>query len=149
MRRTFLGLFMGLVLSLQAAPARAQVYGGVVAAPAPYRINSYFAAPGLYGTSYGAMSVGVPQTYTAFSSPYGAGYGYGYAPYGLLPSRYGVGLWRPGFVAPGYVYGASYYRAPLYRTYAAPYVPTTVVRPAAAPLGVYAPGFGPPAYYSW
>ena len=72
----------------------------------PYRINGYYAAPGYYGMAYGSPSVGLTRTYTAFSTPYGMGYGCGYAPYGLLPGRYGVGLWRPGLVTPGYVYGA-------------------------------------------
>ena len=71
----------------------------------PYRINGYYAAPGYYGMAYGSPSVGLTRTYTTFSTPYGMGYGAGYAPYGLLPGRYGVGLWRPGLVTPGYVYG--------------------------------------------
>ena len=89
----------------------------------------------------------MPRTSTTFSSPFGAGYGYGYAPYGMLPGKYGVGLWRPGFVAPGYLYGASYYRS-----VAVP--PVTIPEP---PIGDYAPGFGapspltygPPSYYGW
>jgi hypothetical protein len=102
-------------------------------------MNGYFAAPGLYGMSYGSASYGMPRTYSVFSSPYGAGYGYGYDPYGLPPGRFGVCLWRPGFVAPGYAYGASYYQ-----TFAVP----GVVGPL-PPVGVYAPGFGPTSYYGW
>src|SRR4051794_13206780 len=113
MRRRTGVLVIGIALA--AAPgicptrARAQVpVGGGMAVGVPYRINPYYAAPGNYGMAYGSPSFGLTRTYTSFSSPYGAGYGYGYAPYGLLPGRYGVGLWRPGFVAPGYLYGASY-----------------------------------------
>jgi hypothetical protein len=125
------------------APARAQVAaGGVAVAPAPYRLNPYFAAPGMYGMMLGSPSYGSVRTYTEFSSPFGGGYGYGYAPYGLLPGRYGVGLWRPGFVAPGYAYGASYYS---YRTFALPFG-TMASTP---PVGLYAPAFGPPALSGW
>jgi hypothetical protein len=130
-------LLIGSTLLLVPGMARAQV--GYSDFSSPYRINGYFAAPGFYGMAYGSMSVGVPRTYTTFSSPYGGGgYGYGYAPYGLLPGRYGVGLWRPGFVTPGYVYGASYYR-----TFPVPY--SSAVSVATPPVGLYAPGFGPPS----
>jgi hypothetical protein len=92
--------------------------------------------------SYGSASYGVPRTYSEFASPYGYGYSYGYPPYGLLPGRYGVSLWRPGFVEPGYLYGASF----SYRTFPVPYVPG---QPAVVPpVGLYAPAFGP-AYSSW
>jgi hypothetical protein len=65
----------------------------------------------------------------------------------MLPPRscrvpYGQGLWRPGFVAPGYVYGAS-----SYRTFPVPYNP--LAPGYGPPLGYYAPGFGPPAYDGW
>jgi hypothetical protein len=140
MRRLLWAMIVGSALAASAAPAQAQV--AMAGGSTPYRLNAYFAAPGLYGTSWGSASYGMPRTYTAFSSPYGLGYGYGYAPYGILPGRYGVGLWRPGFVAPGYAYGASYYR-----TFAVPYVAGA---PTNAPsIGVYAPGFGPPSFYGW
>src|SRR4051812_41320802 len=116
-------------------PARAQTPVAVAGIPVT-RLNGYFAAPGYYGMSYGVPSLGSIRTYSEFSSSYGAGYAYGYAPYGLLPGRYGVGLWRPTFAAPGYVYGASYYQ-----TFAVPYVAgSTAPLP---PVGLYAPGFGP------
>jgi len=103
---------------------------------------AYFRPPGLYGTAYGYPGFGYPRTYSAFSSPYGAGYGYGYGPSAFLPGRYGVGLWRPGVVTPGYVYGASYYR-----TFPVPYRPLV---PFTAPaFGNYAPGFGPPSFTVW
>jgi hypothetical protein len=83
----------------------------------------------------------MPLAYSSFASPYGGGYGYGYGPYGLLPGRYGVGLWRPGFVSPGYTYGAAYGG---YRTFPVPYVAGAPV--ATPPVGVYAPAYGPGAY---
>lgn len=137
MRRLLGIMIVGVVTAAAPAVARAQ-------APlaAPYRMNNVFAAPGFYGMSYGAASFGVPRTYSEFSSPYGGGYGYGYAPYGLAPSRYGVGLWRPGFVAPGYAYGASYYR-----TFPVPY--TVASGFSGPPVGVYAPAFGPSSFYGW
>lgn len=135
-------LVVGFALALAPAPARAQYVSG--GAMNPYRFNGYYAAPGLYGMSYGSPSVGMTRTYTSFSSPYGGGYGYGYAPYGLLPGRYGVGLWRPGFVAPGYAYGASYYS-----TFSIPASLSAVPLQPAPPVGVYAPAFGPGSYYAW
>ena len=130
----------GSTLLLASGTARAQVVNPGFSAP--YRINGYYAAPGNYGMAYGSMSAGLPRTYTTFSSPYGGGYGSGYAPYGLLPGRYGVGLWRPGFVTPGYVFGASYYR-----TFPVPY--TTSAPNSPVPIGYYAPGFGSPSPLSY
>ena len=117
--------------------ARGQVATGVVGVP--FRIDAYDAAPGDYGMAFGSPSVGLARTYTGFSSPYGAGYGYGYAPSVLLPGRHGVGLWRPGFVTPGDLSGASDYR-----TYPVPSGVPSVAPPP--PVGAYAPAFGPPAY---
>ena len=143
MRRMLGVMIVGAVLALGPGTARAQaVPGGTMN---PYRINGYYAAPGLYGMAYGSPSFGMTRTYTSFSSPYGAGYGYGVAPYGLLPGRYGVGLWRPGFVSPGYLYGASYYQS----TFALPAAVTGVTPLPSPPVGVYAPGFGPATYYAW
>ena len=97
-----------LVLGLGAAEVRAQgVVGGGYSGS--YRVSDYLGSPGLYGMSYGFASYGMPQTYSVFSAMPGPSYGTTYPPYGLMPGKYGVGLWRPGFVAPGYVYGASYY----------------------------------------
>ncbi len=104
---------------------------------APYGPSPAFAAPGFYGTSYGHASYGSVRTYSAFSSPYGAGFGYGYAPSGFIPGPYGVGLWRPGFPVPGYAYSSG-----LYNTYPAPYISGAPINPV--PIGLYAPGFGPP-----
>jgi hypothetical protein len=135
--RQMAGLWLiGSAMLLAPDAARAQVEYSDVSTP--YRINGYFAAPGYYGMAYGSPSVGLTRTYTTFSSPYGAGYGYGYAPYGLLPGRYGVGLWRPGLVTPGYAYGSSYYWS-----FPVPYS-STVAAPS-VPIGLYAPGFGPPS----
>ena len=97
----------------------------------------YYQAPGLYGMAYGSPSFGMPRTYSNFSAPYGAGYAYGYPPYTLLPGNFGVEMWRPGVAVPGYVYGSS-----LYTTYS---YPVRVYAPQ-PPVGVYAPGFGPPIY---
>ena len=102
----------------------------------PYRVNQVYRAPGYYGTSWGTAAYRVPLTYSTYSSPYGAGYAYGYAPYGVLPGRYGVGLWRQGATSPGYVYGS-----PGYSTYARPFRATRAV--SGPPMGAYAPGFGP------
>jgi hypothetical protein len=126
-------------LALAAAvPARAQGAdpGATVAD------NPFHAAPGNYGTSWGIASYGLKRTYSEFSSPYGGGYGYGYASYGILPGPYGAGLWRPGQGE-----GATLHGGPnSYRTFAVPYVPgRAVVTP---PFGVYAPAFGP-TYPGW
>jgi len=142
--RRLLGLvIVGSVLVLWSARAQAQVSGSSVLSP--YRFNGYYAAPGLYGMAWGTPSVGLTRTYSVYASPYGSGYGYGYAPYGMLPGRYGVGLWRPGFVAPGYGYGASYY----YRSFPIPASASSVPLLPAPPVGVYAPAFGPGSYYNW
>jgi hypothetical protein len=105
--------------------------------------------------SYGFASYGMPQTYSVFSAFPGPSYGSNFPPYGLLPGRYGVGLWRPGYVAPGYVYGASYYpsSAFAYRTFPVVYGAGPGGGPVAPPppVGAYAPALGPapPALYGW
>lgn len=148
--KRFLGVLMagaliGLVPDLSPGHGKAQaqaVPGG--AAVGSYRVSDYFAAPGLYGTSYGFASYGVPRTYTTFSAFPGPAYGSNYPAYGYMPGRYGVGLWRPGFVAPGYVYGAPTSNDS-YRTF--PVVAGTGLTPqqlAPPPsIGVYAPALGP------
>jgi hypothetical protein len=129
--------------------------GGVVGGySSSYRVSDYLGAPGLYGMSYGFASYGMPQTYTVFSAYPGPSYGSTFPPYGILPGRFGVGLWRPGFVAPGYVYGASYYYPPnslSYRTFA---VGSSYGSPlnrfaSPPPVGVYAPALGPRTLYGW
>jgi len=133
--------------------ARAQVgVGGGYSSS--YRVSDYLGAPGLYGMSYGFASYGMPQTYTVFSAYPGPSYGSNYPPYGILPGRFGVGLWRPGFVAPGYVYGASYYYPPSslsYRTFAVGSPSGSAVNRIASPppVGVYAPALGPRTLYGW
>jgi hypothetical protein len=119
------------------AGAQAVVGGPIVA---PYRVSNYFAAPGYYGTSYGFASFGVPRTYTTFSAFPGPAYGVNYPAYGVLPGRYGTGLWRRGYVAPGYVYGA-----PAYGTFPVgrPVTGVSVGQIAPPPIGVYAPRYGP------
>ena len=134
MRRLLLMVAVGSALAASTTTARAQAVGGGLA---PYRMNESIGLPGLYGTSWGVASFGIPRTYTTFSSSYGVGYGYGYPNYGVIPGRYGAGLWRPGYVAPGYVYGSAYG----YNTFPYPYKPGG---PMYGPsIGLYAPGFGP------
>ncbi len=134
MRGLFAMIAFGTALAGLAPPVEGQV---VSSGPNPVRINSAIGLPNLYGTSWGVASYGVPRTYTTFASPYGVGYGYGYPNYGVLPGRFGVGLWRPGLETPGYVYGSAYG----YRTFPYPYKPGG---PMYGPsIGTYAPGFGP------
>lgn len=97
-------------------------------------------APGNYGVAWGSASFGMPRLHSAFSSPYGAGYGYGYAPYQMMPGSHGLGMWSPGtVVAPGSLEGSGYYRV-----FPVPYGPAP--QGAVPPLGAYAPAFGPPAF---
>ncbi|MFO0958038.1 MAG: hypothetical protein U0800_11515 [Isosphaeraceae bacterium] len=102
-------------------------------------IGPYFQPPGAYGTSYGTPSFGVPRLYTAFSSPYGGGYGYGYGPYVTSLNWYqlngGLQSNRPGYTVPGYYYAGSEYN-----TFPVPY---TVRGAESPPIGVYAPTIGP------
>jgi hypothetical protein len=137
-------LAVALVLSVPARSARAQAFVGGPYKTGPYRVSDYFAAPGLYGTSYGFASYGVPRTFTTFSAYPGPSYGSNYPSYGFLPGRYGVGLWRPGFVAPGYVYGAPT-SGISYRTFPVVYGTGLTASQIAPPpsIGVYAPGLGP------
>jgi hypothetical protein len=142
-----------LAVGLESREVRAQaVVGGPFSAS--YRVSDYLGAPGLYGMSYGFASYGMPQTYSVFSAYPGASYGATLPPYGILPGRYGVGIWRPGFVAPGYVYGASYYYPPSsfsYRTFAVGTGPGSAGNRLAPPppVGVYAPALGPSTLYGW
>jgi hypothetical protein len=140
-------------MGLLAHAANAQ---GVVGGPysGTYRVSEYLGAPGLYGMSYGFASYGMPQTYSVFSAFPGPSYGTNFPPYGILPGRYGIGLWRPGFVAPGYVYGASYYYPPAsfsYRTFAVATAPGVVSNRTVPPppVGIYAPALGPRSLYGW
>lgn len=144
MLRRLLGVaLVGIGTASAPAPSWGQVTTSpAVAAPSLDRVRRFYAAPGFYGTSLGTPSYGSVRTYSEFSSPFGAGYGYGYAPASFLPGPYGVGLWRPGVVSPGYYYGASYHS---YRTFPAPYTPGSTVE--TPPFGAYAPAFGPPLYY--
>jgi hypothetical protein len=118
-----------------------------------YRVSDYYIAPGLYGMSYGFASYGMPQTYSVFSAYPGPSYGSNYPPYGLLPGRYGIGLWRPGYVAPGYIYGASYYPSSSfsYRTFPVVYGAGARANtlPPPPPVGAYAPALGPAPLYGW
>jgi hypothetical protein len=151
-------VFAALVgLGWDAPEASAQaVVGGPYSSS--YRVSDYLGAPGLYGMSYGFASYGMPQTYSVYSAYPGPSYGSNYPPYGVLPGRYGVGLWRPGFVAPGYVYGAASFPydsyasgSYSYRTFGvgagAGYSANRTASPP--PVGVYAPALGPRTLYGW
>jgi hypothetical protein len=133
--------------------ARAQVsVGGPYSGS--YRVSDYLGAPGLYGMSYGFASYGMPQTYSVFSAYPGPSYGTNYPPYSILPGRFGVGLWRPGFVAPGYVYGAASFPYDTYGSGSYSYRTFAVSGPAThgaatPPVGVYAPALGPRTLYGW
>jgi hypothetical protein len=149
------GLVAWIGLCAGVERAQAQSFASGTYAPT-YRVSDYLGAPGLYGMSYGFASYGMPQTYSVFSAYPGPSYGSNYPPYGILPGRYGVGLWRPGFVAPGYVYGASYYYPAdslAYRTFPYPYdyrggvIGYRIASPP--PVGVYAPSLGPATLYGW
>jgi hypothetical protein len=131
MRYTQRALLLGGLLAAGTSDARAQDPSG------PPHASIYYAAPGLYATTYGSPSFKVPRTYSSFSSPYGVGYGYGYRPTTFLPGPFGVGLWRPGSGL-GYGPGSS-----IYSTFAVPPAGYPVAIPAHAPIGAYAPGFGP------
>jgi hypothetical protein len=146
-----LGVVLAAVVATSAAKAQV-VVGGPYSSS--YRLSDYLGAPGLYGMSYGFASYGMPQTYSVFSAYPGPSYGTNYPPYGILPGRYGIGLWRPGFVAPGYVYGASYYYPPnalQYRTFSVATGYGSRAYPIASPppVGVYAPALGPSTLYGW
>jgi hypothetical protein len=133
-------IFAALIALALAATARAQVGIG---SSAYSSFSAYYGAPGNYGMAWGYPSYGVGMTYSTFNAPNGLSYGYGLNPYGFLPGRYGVGLWRPGYSVPGYTYESSAYQ--FYRTF--PYTLRPVMPPP--PVGAYAPGYGPPAYFGW
>jgi hypothetical protein len=139
-----------LASGLAAPAAQAQVAVSSGYSPS-YRVSEYLGAPGLYGMSYGFASYGMPQTYSVFSAYPGPSYGSNYPPYGILPGRYGVGLWRPGYVTAGYVYGASYYQPSSlqYRTFPVPDARGVYPRSSPPPVGLYAPALGPGALYGW
>ncbi len=135
MSRLVMFLAVGSASLLASGPTNAQY---PVGGPMPVqRLNAAIGLNGLYGTSWGVASFGIPRTYSTYSSSYGAGYGYGYPSHGFLPGRYGVGLWRAGIVTPGYTYGS----ANGYNTFPYPYNPGGPRY--GPPIGVYAPGFGP------
>jgi hypothetical protein len=143
MRRLILVVAVGSTLAAVAGSARGQV---ITSGPAPHRLSASIGLPDqLYGTSWGVASYGLPRTYTAFASSYGGGYGYGYPNNGVLPGRFGEGLWRPGQATPRYAYGSAFG----YSTFPYPYKPGGPKY--GPPIGVYAPGFGPgqpSPYYS-
>ena len=110
-----------------------------------YRVSDYFASPGWYGTSYGFASYGFPQTYSVYSAFPAPSYASNYPPYGLMPGRYGVGLWRPGYVRRGICTGLPIIPRPAfsYRTFPVMYGTAGRTMDPAPPFGYYAPGLGP------
>ncbi len=148
-------LVLGTVLSVSmgAGECRAQTTG----TQSSYRVSDYLGSPGTYGMSYGFASYGMPQTYSVFSAYPGPSYGRTMPPYGIMPGKFGVGLWRPGFATNGYVYGASYYQPSTYtanvygyRTFVYGSNPGRAsTRVAPPPVGVYAPYLGPRTLYGW
>ncbi len=133
MRTLIGGLLLAAAFSLMTASSHAQAPARTprvtIAAP-----GDVYAPPGNYGVSYGWASYGSIRTYSAYSSPYGGGYGYGYPPATVLPGAFGAGLWRAGASAPGYMYGANGYSTFTYPYKAGAWSPA---------VGAYAPGFGP------
>ena len=142
--RSFLfGLAGAILAGSGVARAQSQPVGTPVLPP---NVRAYYAAPGQYGTTYGVASYGSRRAFSEFSSPYGGGYGYGYAPATYLPGPYGDRLWAP-TARPAN--SATAWRSTYYGTFALPTAPADVPPP---PIGVYAPGFGPgvpPVYYGW
>lgn len=138
MKRFVFAGVLGLILASTPSQARAQAQSPSNVVRVYSGSNTIYGAPGFYGTSYGTASYGVPRLTSAYSSPFGPGYGNGYS-----TGRYGVGLWRPGFATGGYVYGAP----GAYRTFPAS---TWPVPSGSGPMfGAYAPGFGPPPVGIW
>jgi len=149
-KRAAILLAMAIGLGAMAREARAQGNAGS-GYMSSYRTSNYFIAPGWYGTSYGFASYGMPQTYTVNTAFPGPSAGSNYPPYGLMPGRYGVGLWRPGYTSPGYVYGASYYPSSgfAYRTFPLTYGPGGGAMFPPPSIGAYAPALGPNAMVNW
>ena len=133
MRQILRALVIGLAVAIGASHAQGQIkIGGPASAN---RIETYYSAPGYYGTTYGVAGYGLRQTYSTFASPFGVGYGYGLPPTNFVPGSYGANLWKPGVTT-----NRRVLRNPNYGTFAIPSAPRGVPLP---PFGVYAPGFGP------
>lgn len=132
--RIGLGLVVAGVLGLANVATAQDV---LIAAPPAGKQIDPLRNGSTYGTSWGEAGFGARRLYSEFSSPYGAGYGYGYAPTGFVPNPWGMGLWRPGANINGTTYGLR----GAYRTFPYPY-PAGKVQ-YGPPIGVYAPGFGP------
>lgn len=129
-------MLAGTAFLMATAPLSSQAQAPAISTD-PYRGNGIFAPPGHYGVMYGTPSYGTIRTTSAFSSPFGVGYGYGYPAARILPGRHGVGLWRSDLLSPGAAYGVS---DSSYRTFPVPYASRGAYSP---PLGVYAPTYGP------
>lgn len=134
-----LGVALGVALGWSEVASSQDVRPVPQSSLTPNGVEPEYQPPGQYGTSYGVPSYGVPRLYTAFSSPYGGGYGYGYGPYVTSLNWYhlngGLQPNRPGYTVPGYYFGGS-----TYNTFPVPY---TARGPESPPIGVYAPTYGP------
>ena len=85
MSRPYVGIVfaaLACVLASTASPALAQQ---PAISANPYRGNGIYAPPGHYGVMFGTPSYGTVRTTSAFSSPFGVGYGYGYPAARILP----------------------------------------------------------------
>jgi hypothetical protein len=118
----------------ETGPATAQVTGAGAAVE--------YVAPGSFATSWGVPSYGWPRTYTAFSSPYGQAYGYGYTPYVYWPGYTGAQVWRPAATLPD-----TYRAGNWYRNLASPH--SSFTGGFFSPFGYYPPGVGPSAWYAY
>ncbi len=132
-------------LALLASAAVLGIAPAAFAQTGPYRVSDHHAAPGLYGTSYGFASHGVPRTHSEFTAMPWSPYYANYRPSGFMPGPFGVGLWKPaGYSAGGDVYGqptgyGSYRTFPV--TAGTGLTPADIAPPP--PMGVYAPAYGP------
>lgn len=142
MSRPYVGIVFAALACFLASTASPALAQQPAISANPYRGNGIYAPPGHYGVMFGTPSYGTVRTTSAFSSPFGVGYGYGYPAARILPGRHGAGLWRSDLSSPGSAYGAS---DSSYRTFPVPYAPRGAYTP---PLGVYAPTYGP-SYPGW
>lgn len=121
------GMLLGLVVAMavvlgSAGTTRAQVIvGGVVSRPGGV---VYYGSPGTFApgySAYGYGSFGLSRNYSAFASPFGFGYSFGYAPTPYVAPGWGMPVVRPGFGVPGYTYAPGLYNAWGLPGYGVPY----------------------------
>ena len=95
---TIAGVLLGSLAATSAALAQDTAF--VESSQEAYLADIYN-SPGNYGVAYGTASFGKPRTWSAYSSPFGGGYGMGYGPSAILPGRHGVGIWSQGAASGG------------------------------------------------